>query len=222
MWKRRGIQNEWGVISVGSAEKCWACKRGLGINAKKYIYWYEGVIVPTALYGLDTWGLRSAETSECSWDEVLEKFGRRRGNNEEVRWRAGIEMYLGVIERIRSVEMVPTCGEYFCIVQYCIFYRNILCVYSLILWVGYKRMDEYHWVQSGYGVDRGLVEWMVWRSLCAAARWRWRLREIGTKNGRSRKSYSAYVDDWVSDRYTKIWGLITWWGGGCRNMMRLE
>ena len=40
--------------------------RGLGINAKKYLY--EGVIVPTALYGAEAWGTRSEgeKESECS------------------------------------------------------------------------------------------------------------------------------------------------------------
>ena len=33
--------------------------RGLGIKAKKCLY--EGVIVPTALYGAEEWGMRSAE-----------------------------------------------------------------------------------------------------------------------------------------------------------------
>ena len=33
--------------------------RGLGITAKKCLY--EGVIVPTALYGVEAWGMRSAE-----------------------------------------------------------------------------------------------------------------------------------------------------------------
>ena len=33
--------------------------RGLGIKAKKCLY--EGVIVPTALYGTEAWGMRSAE-----------------------------------------------------------------------------------------------------------------------------------------------------------------
>ena len=33
--------------------------RGLGIKAKKRLY--EGVIVPTALYGAEAWGMRSAE-----------------------------------------------------------------------------------------------------------------------------------------------------------------
>ena len=33
--------------------------RGLGIKANKCLY--EGVIVPTALYGAEAWGMRSAE-----------------------------------------------------------------------------------------------------------------------------------------------------------------
>ena len=33
--------------------------RRLGIKAKKCVY--EGVIVPTALYGAEAWGMRSAE-----------------------------------------------------------------------------------------------------------------------------------------------------------------
>ena len=33
--------------------------RGLGTKAKKCLY--EGVIVPTALYGAESWGMRSAE-----------------------------------------------------------------------------------------------------------------------------------------------------------------
>ena len=33
--------------------------RGLGIKAKKCLY--EGVIVPTALYGAEGWGMRCAE-----------------------------------------------------------------------------------------------------------------------------------------------------------------
>ena len=33
--------------------------RGLGIKAKKCLY--EGVIVPTALYGAEAWGMKSAE-----------------------------------------------------------------------------------------------------------------------------------------------------------------
>ena len=43
---------------MGSTEKS-PEHRGLGIEAKKCLY--EGVIVPTALYGAEAWGMRSAE-----------------------------------------------------------------------------------------------------------------------------------------------------------------
>ena len=42
--------------------------RGLGIEAKKCLY--EGVIVQTALYGAEAWGMRSAERRKVN---VLEK-----------------------------------------------------------------------------------------------------------------------------------------------------
>ena len=35
------------------------CDRGLGIKANKSLY--EGVIVPTAVYGAEAWGMKSAE-----------------------------------------------------------------------------------------------------------------------------------------------------------------
>ena len=41
--------------------------RGLGIKASKCLY--EGVIVPTALYGAEAWGMRSAERRKV---DVLE------------------------------------------------------------------------------------------------------------------------------------------------------
>ena len=53
--------------------------RGLGIKAKKCLY--EGVIVPTALYGAEAWGMRSAERRKVNvlelkclevWLECLE------------------------------------------------------------------------------------------------------------------------------------------------------
>ena len=43
---------------MGSAESVLS-NRGLGIKAKKCLY--EEVIVPTALYGAEAWGMRSAE-----------------------------------------------------------------------------------------------------------------------------------------------------------------
>ena len=38
--------------------------RGLRIQAKKCLY--KGVIVPTALYGAETWGIRSAERKKVN------------------------------------------------------------------------------------------------------------------------------------------------------------
>ena len=70
----------------------------MGIKAKKCIY--EGVIVPTALYGAEAWGMRSAERRKVN---VLEMKCLRslvgvsqmdRVRNEEVRRRAGIEREL--------------------------------------------------------------------------------------------------------------------------------
>ena len=42
--------------------------RGLGIKAKKCLY--EGVIVPTALYGAEAWGMRSAERRKVNVFEM--------------------------------------------------------------------------------------------------------------------------------------------------------
>ena len=71
---------------------------GLGINSKKCLY--KGVILPTALYGAEAWGMRSAERSKVN---VLEMKCLRslvgvsrmdKVRNEEVRRRAGIEREL--------------------------------------------------------------------------------------------------------------------------------
>ena len=79
--------------------------RGLGIKAKKCLY--EGVIVPTALYGAVAWGMRSAERRKVN---VLEMKSLRslvgvsrmdRVRNEEVRKRAGIERVLASIAEQR-------------------------------------------------------------------------------------------------------------------------
>ena len=69
--------------------------RGLGIKAKKYLY--EGVIVPTALYGAEAWGMRNVERRKVSILEMkclrslvgVSRMDRIR--NEEVCRRAGIE-----------------------------------------------------------------------------------------------------------------------------------
>ena len=72
--------------------------RGLGIEAKKCLC--EGVILPTALYGAEAFGMRSAERRKVN---VLEMKCLRslvgvsrmdRVKNEEVRRRAGTEREL--------------------------------------------------------------------------------------------------------------------------------
>ena len=72
--------------------------RGLGIKAKKCLY--EGVIIPTAMYGAEASGMRSAKRRKVN---VLEMKCLRslvgvsrmdRVRNEEVRRRAGIEREL--------------------------------------------------------------------------------------------------------------------------------
>ena len=72
--------------------------RGLGIKEEKCLY--EGVIVGTALYGAEAWGMRSAERRKMN---VLEMKCLRnlvgvsrmdRVMNGEVRTRAGIERVL--------------------------------------------------------------------------------------------------------------------------------
>ena len=47
----------------------------LGINAKKCILYEETIVYPTALYGGDTRGARSAERFGNVLEEEFEKFG---------------------------------------------------------------------------------------------------------------------------------------------------
>ena len=72
--------------------------RGLGIKAKKCLY--VGIIVPTALYGAEAWGMRGAVRKKVNDLEM--KYLRSfvgvsridRVGNEEVPRRAGIESEL--------------------------------------------------------------------------------------------------------------------------------
>ena len=72
--------------------------RGLGIKAQKCLY--EGVIVPTALYGAEAWGMRSAERRKVNVLEMkclrsLVRVSRMdRVRNEEVCRRTGIKSEL--------------------------------------------------------------------------------------------------------------------------------
>ena len=71
--------------------------RGLGIKAKKCLY--EGIIVPTALYRAEAWGMRKAKSRKLDVLEMkclrsLVGVSRMDGVNEEVRRRAEIEREL--------------------------------------------------------------------------------------------------------------------------------
>ena len=114
--------------------------RGLEIKAKKCLY--EGGIVPTALYGAEAWGMRSAERRKVNVLEIkslrslvgVSRMDRVR--NKEVRRRAGIERELAS----RAEQRV-------------------------LRWFGHvERMDEYRMarrvlmaksVEDGYEGDRG-------------------------------------------------------------------
>ena len=83
-----------GYICLG-ALKSVLINTGLGIKAKKCLL--EGVIVPTAFYGSEARGMRSAERRKANVLEMkclrsLVRVSRMdRVKNEEVRRRAGIE-----------------------------------------------------------------------------------------------------------------------------------
>ena len=72
--------------------------RGLGIKAKKCLY--ERVIVPLALYGAETWGMRSSERRKVNVLEMkclrsfVEVSRMDRVGKEEVLRSAGIEREL--------------------------------------------------------------------------------------------------------------------------------
>ena len=54
---------------IERGERCVLSNRGLEIKAKKCLY--EGVIIiPTALYGAEAWGMRSAERRKVSVPEM--------------------------------------------------------------------------------------------------------------------------------------------------------
>ena len=82
------------------------CNRGLGINAKKYLY--DGVIVPTPLYGPEAWGMRSAQRRKVNVLEMkclrslagVPRMGRVRNEDVRKRTRIGRELASRVDRRI--------------------------------------------------------------------------------------------------------------------------
>ena len=85
----RGKERAWGALKCVLNNN-----RGLGISAK--MCQYEGVFLPTALYGTESWGMRSAKRRKVNVLEIkclrslvgVSRMDRVR--NEEVRRRAGI------------------------------------------------------------------------------------------------------------------------------------
>ena len=93
-----------------------AADRGLGIQSKKCLY--EEVIVPTALYGAEACGMRSAERRKVN---VLEMKCLRslvgvsrmdRVRNQEVRKSAGIERELASRADQRVLRWLERMDEY--------------------------------------------------------------------------------------------------------------
>ena len=93
--------------------------RELEIKVEKCLY--EGVIAPTALYGAEAWGMRSAERRKVNALEMkclrslvgVSRMDRVR--NEEVRRRAGIEMELASRADQRVLRWFGHCGKKFCV-----------------------------------------------------------------------------------------------------------
>ena len=110
------------VLKMNEGYRAWGAlksilsNRGLGIKAKKCLY--EGVIVSTALYGPEAWGMRSAERRKVKVLEMkclislvgVSRMDRVR--NEGVRRRAGIERELASRADQRVLRcMVWACGK---------------------------------------------------------------------------------------------------------------
>ena len=86
------MYRDWGAL------KSILSNRGLRIKAKKCLY--EGVIVPTALYGAEAWGMGSAEKMKVNvlgmkrFRSLVGVSTSDRVRNEEVRRRAVIKREL--------------------------------------------------------------------------------------------------------------------------------
>ncbi len=60
-------------MKTGGMKRVFKCK-SLGMSAKRGLY--EGVVVPMALYGTETWNMGSSgeEEIECNGDEMSEEY----------------------------------------------------------------------------------------------------------------------------------------------------
>ena len=68
-WERDVVHRMNEGYRAWGALKSVLSNRGLGIEAKKCLY--EGVILPTALYGAEAWGMRSAERRKVNVFEMV-------------------------------------------------------------------------------------------------------------------------------------------------------
>ena len=127
-----GVEVEVGY-RVSEASKCLGglksvmSNRNLGMEAQRKLY--EGVIVPTALYGAETWNIREAEKKRLNAMEMRCLRGMAgvsimdRVRNEEVRKRTGVEKRLsdrveqsglrwyGHVERMNEERLVKRVWE---------------------------------------------------------------------------------------------------------------
>ena len=179
MWKGCGTQNAWEVWPYGAWEvlKRVLSNRGLGM-AKKCLY--EGVIVPTALYGAEAYGMSSAERRNMNVLEMkclrsLVGVWRMDGvRNDEVRRRAGIERELasradqGVLRWFGNVERMDA---------YCMARR------VLIAEVNRRRV-------------RGRPRLGCMDGVKVALEWRWRLRITARTIGKSGEAW--YICNWIN------------------------
>lgn len=89
---------------LGKASRVWGAlgkvmrSRGLGLKAKRRLY--EAIVIPSAMYGAETWGLRMNERRRLNVLEMkclrgmLGVTRRDRIRNEEIRRRVGVNMTL--------------------------------------------------------------------------------------------------------------------------------
>ena len=209
--------------------------RGLGIKPKKCLY--EGVIVPTAMYKAEAWGMRSTEKRRVNVLEMkclrslvgVSRMDRVR-NEEECR-RAGIERELESRADQRVLRWFGIERE-----------LESRADQRVLRWFGHaERMDEYRMarrvlmaeVSGGRVRVRPRLGWMD--GVKVALGNRGMTVEAARQCAKDRKEWRSLVlryTNWVSlGRFClalcSFWPpshalvVITWRGEGCHYMMRL-
>ena len=89
--------------------------RGLGRNVKKVLY--EKVVVPTVMYGSESWDMKVSERQKLNafkmkcLTSMADVSRLDRVRNEVVRARTGVRRELAARVRYECFEMVRSCGE---------------------------------------------------------------------------------------------------------------